>query len=98
MALVVAQVAEPATAGPRLELHRHRLAVRHLPLGADLIENGGKDNLDGRVDLLIAREFERADFFLVGDRWHDYFSCLGFCWDGDCSRAIFSARALMRSS
>src|ERR1700688_3853384 len=38
VAVAVAEIAEPAAAGPRLDVHRHGLAFTHFVVGAELLE------------------------------------------------------------
>src|SRR5271166_164352 len=58
---IVAEVAEPASAGPRLDLHRERLAAGHLPFRTKLFQHGFEGDVDRRPDLDLLADLERFD-------------------------------------
>src|SRR6266851_6898863 len=49
--VAVAHVAVPPSTGPRLDLHVERLAVRSLVAGPQLLEQRGKGDIQGRLDM-----------------------------------------------
>ena len=96
---VVAEVAVPASAGPRLDYHRERLAVRHLPFRTELVEHGLERDLDRRRDLDLLGDAEWSGF----PARHRSSTCSflpsrNVSCPADRSFALRSARSLMRSS
>src|SRR6185503_12309691 len=72
MAGVVAEVAEPAAAGPGLELHVHGGAVGVGEAGADLVEDGLEGGLGRRGDLDLADDAQGLDGLFDGDGRHGH--------------------------
>src|SRR5687768_10702205 len=97
MPRVVAEVAVPPPARPRLQLHGERLVIGHPALGAQLREDGLERHVRRGGDVNLPDEVERLHFEgrFRGLRRHDHFS-LG--WGLSLSRAMRWARALIRSS
>src|SRR4051794_5758520 len=100
MAGVVAEIAEPTAARPRLDRHGERLAIGHLAFRAQLVEYRFEGDGDRHRDLDLLADFEGIDRLArVGFRFHDHpFRGLRDVVDSACSRARRSARSLMRSS
>ena len=95
---VVAEVAIPAAARPRLDHHRERLAARHLPARADLLEHRLEGDLDRRGDLDLPGDGDGLDFLLDIAHRHAQSSLSGSSRPAARSFALRSARSLMRSS
>ena len=95
---VVAEVAIPPPARPRLDHHRERLAARHLPARADLLEHRLERDLDRRGDLDLPGDADGLDFLLDIAHRHAQSSLSDLSGPADRSLALRSARSLMRSS
>src|SRR5882724_2896782 len=95
VSVAVAQVAEPAAAGPSLELHGHGGVVVPLVGGAYLLEQRRERRGDGRADVNFLHDVERQ----IVDGWGD---CGHGCFLGLVSLspllASCSARCLIRVS
>src|SRR5260221_9911972 len=58
---IVAEVAVPASAGPRLDFHRERLAAEHLIFRPDLVQHGCEGDVDRRRNLDLLADLQRFD-------------------------------------
>ena len=55
---IVAEVAVPASARPRLDFHRERLAAGHLPFRAKLVQHRFESDFDRGRDFDFFADFE----------------------------------------
>src|SRR6202166_1250473 len=97
VAVVVAEVAVPPAAGPRLDLQLQGLALRGLVPRPQLFEKGGEGRVQRRLDVGFQGEIERQ----ILDAWcgRDHGSSLGCDSVRDGSGALWrSARSLTRFS
>src|SRR3981189_1950327 len=92
MAGVVAEVAVPTAAGPRLDLHRKGSAIRGFVVWTELVEDGFEDDVDGGCDQFILHYLEGLGCLVCAACCHHYFSFGLIC----CVMALRSARSLMR--
>src|SRR5947209_6881129 len=95
---VITKVAIPPPTRPGLDHHREGLAAWHLPARADLLEYRLESDLERRGDLDLLMDAEGLDRLLVNARRHAYFPLSDWSRSADCSLAVRSARALIRSS
>src|SRR5580692_11569248 len=91
---IVAEVAKPAPAGPRLDFHGERLAAGHLSFRTKLVQHGFKGDADRRRNLDFLADLESLDgLSFTGLRFHDCpFRGLRDVGDSVGSRARCSAR------
>jgi hypothetical protein len=61
VARIVAEVAVPASAGPRLDFHREWLAAEHLVFRTNLVQHGFEGDVDRRRDFDLLADLERLD-------------------------------------
>ena len=62
---IVAEVAVPASAGPRFDLHRERLAAGHLPFRTKLVQHGFEGDVDRRRNLDLLAESRKIQLTVV---------------------------------
>src|SRR5262249_34513555 len=101
VAVAVAKIAEPATAGPGFEDHRHRRSVEMLVLSAKLLDQSGKGIFQRGTHSNLLNYLERKTF----DAWNGECHVFSFFWSEAGTElgpglwlCMDSARSLMRLS